>query len=198
MFDPNTIIQAVGVIGITAIIFCESGLFFGFFLPGDSLLFTAGILASQNLINFKFVLIGCIIAAILGNIFGYWSGKKWGRRLFERDAGMFFKKKRIKQAEDFYEKHGKYTIIIARFIPIIRTFAPIVAGIGKMNYPVFFTFSILSGVLWATVVLSIGYFFGGLIPNIEAFIIPISVAIIFVSFIPIIFKYIRLKFKKSV
>ncbi len=198
MFDPITILKAVGVIGVIVIIFCESGLFFGFFLPGDSLLFTAGIFASQGIINFNAVLIGCIIAAIAGNLTGYWSGKKWGRRLFEKDAGLFFKKKRIKQAEDFYEKHGRYAVIIARFIPIIRTFSPIVAGIGNMNYPVFFTFSIFSGILWATIVLSIGYFFGGLFPNIEAFLIPISVAIIFVSFLPILWKYIRLKLKKSV
>ena len=143
ILDPIIIIKAVGVIGIILIVFAETGLFFGFFFPGDSLLFTAGIFASQGFFSVEILLIGCAIAAILGDSIGYWSGKKYGRKLFDKDNGFFFKKQHLYNAEIFYEKHGKSTIIIARFVPIIRTFAPIVAGIGKMSYPIFISYNIL-------------------------------------------------------
>lgn len=196
MLDPTLIITTVGLIGIIFIIFAETGLFFGFFFPGDSLLFTAGILASQGIFNIYFLIIFCIIAAILGDSVGYWTGKKYGRRLFERDTGFFFKKQRIYDAEKFYEKHGKYTIIIARFVPIIRTFAPIVAGIGKMKYSTFITYNIFGGILWITSVTLIGYFLGSMISNPDEYIIPIALLIIFISFIPIILKIIKNKLKK--
>ncbi len=198
MLNPTTIIETVGLIGIFIIIFSETGFFLGFFLPGDSLLFTAGIFASQGLLNIHLVIPLCIIAAILGDSFGYWSGKKYGRKLFERDAGFFFKKKRIYEAEHFYKKHGKYTIIIARFVPIIRTFAPIVAGIGGMKYRVFFSFNIFGGIAWVTFMSLLGYFLGGLIPGIRNYMLPVLSLIIFISFLPIIFKFIRLKLKKKI
>lgn len=198
MLDPILIIKTVGIIGIIFIIFAETGLFFGFFLPGDSLLFTAGIFASQGYLSIEVLLIGCLLAAILGDSVGYWSGKKYGRKLFERDSGFFFKKKRLYDAERFYEKHGKYTIIIARFVPIIRTFAPIVAGIGSMNYKTFISYNIFGGIFWVTGMLILGYFLGGLIPNPDTYIIPIAIIIIFLSFLPIIFKIISSKIKKQV
>lgn len=198
MLEPLILIQAVGVIGIILIIFAETGLFFGFFLPGDSLLFTAGILASQGFLDIRFLIIGCIIAAILGDSIGYWSGKKYGRRLFNRDSGFFFKKQRLIDAELFYEKHGKYTIIIARFVPIIRTFAPIVAGIGKMKYSTFISYNIIGGIVWIVGLLLLGYFLGGLIPDPDKYIIPIALTIIVISFLPIIWKIIKTKFKKQV
>ncbi|MFA6355066.1 MAG: VTT domain-containing protein [Candidatus Paceibacterota bacterium] len=197
MLDPVFLITTVGLIGIIFIIFAETGLFFGFFFPGDSLLFTAGILASQGIFNIYYLVIFCIIAAILGDSVGYWSGKKYGRALFERDAGFFFKKKRIKDAEEFYEKHGKYTIIIARFVPIIRTFAPIVAGIGKMHYSTFILYNVFGGIFWVTLMTTLGYFLGGLISNPDKYIIPIALLIIFISFLPIIYKFIRQKFKEN-
>lgn len=197
MLDPITIIKAVGIIGIILIVFAETGLFFGFFFPGDSLLFTAGIFASQGYLDIGVLLIGCIIAAILGDSVGYWSGKKYGRELFDRDKGFFFKKKRLYDAEIFYEKHGKSTIVIARFVPIIRTFAPIVAGIGKMHYKTFISYNIFGGVLWVLLLLLSGYFLGGLIPNPDKYIIPVAFAIIVVSFLPIIIKMIRFKFNKQ-
>lgn len=196
MLDPTLIITTVGLIGIIFIIFAETGLFFGFFFPGDSLLFTAGILASQGFFNIYYLIIYCIIAAILGDSVGYWSGKKYGRKLFDRDLGILFKKSRILDAEKFYEKHGKYTIIIARFVPIIRTFAPIVAGIGKMKYSTFITYNIFGGILWITSVTLIGYFLGSMISNPDEYIIPIALLIIFISFIPIILKIIKNKLKK--
>jgi len=196
MFDPITIIKTVGTIGVICMIFAETGLFFGFFFPGDSLLFMAGIFASQSYLSIGPLLIGCILAAIIGDSVGYWTGKKWGRRLFEKDASFFFKKKRLTDAEEFYKKHGKYTIVLARFVPIIRTFAPIVAGIGKMQYLTFISYNIFGGVLWVSIVLSMGYFFGGMIPNPDTFLIPITLIIIFISFLPIIYEIIRHKLKK--
>ncbi|HAE36942.1 MAG: hypothetical protein UR85_C0002G0009 [Candidatus Nomurabacteria bacterium GW2011_GWF2_35_66] len=194
MLDPIFLIETVGLIGIIFIIFAETGLFFGFFFPGDSLLFTAGILASQGIFNIYHLIIFCIIAAILGDSIGYWSGKKYGRKLFESDAGFFFKKQRIYDAEKFYEKYGKYTIIIARFVPIIRTFAPIVAGIGKMHYRTFLLYNIFGGVFWVFGVTMIGYVFGGMITNPDQYIIPIALLIIFISFIPIIIKIMKEKY----
>ena len=188
MLDPIFLIKTLGLIGVIGIIFAETGLFFGFFLPGDSLLFTAGIFASQGLLNINILLIGCIVAAILGDSIGYWSGKKYGRTLFDKGSGFFFKKERLEQAEIFYQKHGKSTIIIARFIPIIRTFAPIVAGIGRMEYSTFIFYNISGGILWVAIFLLLGYFLGGLIPNLDAFIFPIALGIIIISFIPIIVK----------
>jgi len=197
MLDPILIIKAVGVIGIILIIFAETGLFFGFLFPGDSLLFMAGIFASQGFLSIEILLIGGIVAAILGDSVGYWSGKKFGRKLFDRDAGFFFKKKRLRDTESFYEKHGKSTLVIARFVPVIRTFAPIVAGIGNMNYKTFISYNIFGGTFWVSLMLLLGYFFGGLIPNPDIYIIPISLLIIFLSFLPIIVKIIKYKLKKQ-
>ena len=197
MLDPVFLITTVGLIGIIFIIFAETGLFFGFFFPGDSLLFTAGILASQGIFNIYYLIIFCILAAILGDSVGYWSGKKYGRALFERDAGFFFKKKRIQDAEEFYEKHGKYTIIMARFVPIIRTFAPIVAGIGRMRYSTFILYNVFGGIFWVTLMTTLGYFLGGLISNPDKYIIPIALLIIFISFLPIFSKFIRHKLKEN-
>jgi membrane-associated protein len=194
--DPIILIKTVGIIGIILIVFAETGLFFGFFFPGDSLLFTAGIFASQGFFNIWVLLIFCIIAAILGDTVGYWSGSRYGRQLFDRDYGFFFKKKRLYDAEVFYEKHGKSTIIIARFIPIIRTFAPIVAGIGKMKYSSFISYNIFGGVFWVSLLLLSGYFLGEIVPNPDKYIIPIAFSIIVVSFLPIVIKMISIKLRK--
>lgn len=197
MLDPIFLIQTVGLIGIVWIVFAETGLFFGFFFPGDSLLFTAGILASQGIFDIYQLLFLCTVASILGDSVGYWSGKKYGKKLFERDAGFFFKKQRIYDAEKFYEKYGKYTIIIARFVPIIRTFAPIVAGIGSMHYLTFLSYNILGGILWVFSLTLLGYIFGGMIDNPDTYIIPIALLIIFISLIPIIIKILRSKFSSK-
>jgi membrane-associated protein len=193
MFEPLVLIEAVGLIGIILIIFAETGLFFGFFFPGDSLLFTAGILASQGFLNVYALVIGCILASILGDSIGYWSGKKYGRKLFERDSGYFFKKKRLYDAEVFYEKHGKYAIIIARFVPVVRTFAPIVAGIGSMHYRTFISYNIIGGIFWASLMILMGYFMGQVIPDPDKYILPIAFLIILISFLPIFFKILKNK-----
>ena len=197
MLDPITIVKTVGVIGIFLMIFTETGLFFGFFLPGDTLLFTAGIFAAQGFMSLPFLIIISSVAAILGDTTGYMTGKHMGRKLFERDAGFFFKKKRLKDAEDFYEKHGKYTIIMARFIPMIRTFGPIVAGIGKMHYKTFISYNIIGGIFWTTLMLSLGYFLGTVIPNPDTYILPVIFLIVVISFMPLIFKLLGTMFKRN-
>ena len=195
--NPIVIIKVLGVIGVIAIVFAETGLFFGFFFPGDSLLFTAGIFASQGFLDIRVLLFGCIIAAILGDTVGYWTGKKYGRKLFEKEDSFFFKKKYLHDAEAFYEKHGKTTIIIARFVPIVRTFAPIVAGIGQMRYKIFLSYNIIGGLFWTTGMLLVGYFLGGMIPNPDKYILPIAFVIIIVSFLPIFLKMIRIRKNKD-
>jgi len=184
--DPMYLIKTFGLIGLYFIIFAESGLFVGFFLPGDSLLFTAGFLASQNILPLPALIIGCFIAAVVGDSFGYWFGRRVGRRFFQKDDSLLFKKKYVIKAQEFYEKHGSKTIVLARFTPIVRTFAPIVAGIGDMHYTTFVTYNIVGGALW-TVGLSIaGYFLGRVIPEsvVDKILLPIVLVIIVVSLLP--------------
>lgn len=184
MFDLPSLIKTVGYIGVFAIVFAESGLLFGFFLPGDSLLFTAGFLASQGFFEIALLTTLCFIAAILGDSTGYYLGHKYGRRLFHKKDSLFFHKDHLKRAEDFYEKHGGKTIIVARFMPIIRTFAPIVAGVGKMKYGAFLTYNIIGAVLWAIGLTLAGYFLGSLIPDIDTYLFPLIGLIILLSILP--------------
>ena len=142
-FDLVQIIQTVGYIGLFAIVFAESGLFFGFFLPGDSLLLTAGLLASQGKLDIGVLLVILPVAAILGDNVGYWFGKKTGSRIFSRDESLLFRRKNLLAAQAFYERHGGKTIVLARFMPFIRTFAPIVAGAVEMPFRRFFTFNVV-------------------------------------------------------
>lgn len=197
MFDTINIVQTAGLIGIFIIIFSESGLFFAFFLPGDSLLFTAGLFAQAGLFPIVPLIIGCIIAAILGGLIGYFTGWKVGRKLFDKEASVFFKKKYVQEAENFYKKHGSATILIARFVPIIRTFAPIVAGIGKMRSGTFIFFNILSGIIWPVVVVLLGYFIGAKIPNAEHYLLPITMSVVLISVAPIIFNITKKYFSRS-
>ena len=141
--DLVALIKTVGYIGVFAIVYAESGLFIGFFLPGDSLLFTAGFLASQKLLSLPVLIVGCFLAAVLGDSTGYAFGRRMGRRLFQKGDSFLFHKKNVLRAQAFYEKHGAKTIVLARFMPIVRTFAPIVAGIGEMRYRTFVIFNIL-------------------------------------------------------
>ncbi len=181
ILDPIFLIQTVGLVGVMAIIFAESGLFFGFFFPGDSLLFTAGLLASQGYFHFGTLLIGSIVAAILGDSVGYWFGKKIGPRIFTREDSFFFKKRHVERTKLFYERHGKKTIILARFIPIVRTFAPILAGVGEMQYKTFLPYNITGGILWVMLMLASGFFLGRIIPDIDRYILPIILCIVIVS-----------------
>lgn len=183
-FDLAEIIKAIGYIGVFLIVFAESGLFFGFFLPGDSLLFTAGFVASQGYLNFPALVVLCVIAAILGDQVGYVFGHRLGKKLFEKDSSKIFKKKHLMSAQAFYEKHGGKTIILARFVPIVRTFAPIVAGSANMAYRKFLTYNIIGGLLWAVGITTAGYFLGHIIPDVDKYIIPIIFIIILISGLP--------------
>ncbi|MEB3316331.1 MAG: DedA family protein [Candidatus Melainabacteria bacterium] len=187
--DLKVLIQNIGYAGIFGIVFAESGLFFGCFLPGDSLLFMAGFLASQGLFSMPILLIGCFLAAVLGDNVGYAFGHKFGRKLFQKEDSFFFRKENLLKTEDFYKKHGAKTIVIARFIPIIRTFAPIVAGLAAMEYKTFLRYNLIGGVLWGVGVTSAGYFLGKIIPNAEHYLLPIVIGIVIVSVIPAIIHY---------
>ncbi len=193
--DPLFLIQTLGLVGTLAIIFAESGLFFGFFLPGDSLLFTAGLLASQGYINIWWLIIGGIICAILGDSVGYAFGKKVGPKLFTKEDSLLWNKKHIEKSKLFFEKYGKKAIIIARFMPVVRTFTPILAGVGLMNYKIFLTFNIIGGILWVSSMSLLGFFFGKLIPNPDKYILPIILLIIILSILPAVFEYIKSKRK---
>lgn len=183
------LIQTAGLLGLFFIVFAESGLFFGFFWPGDSLLFTAGFLASQNYFNLPILILIVFIAAVLGDSVGYTFGHKLGPKLFNKPDSRFFKKENLLKAQAFYEKHGPKTIVLARFTPIIRTFAPIVAGAGTMHYKTFITYNILGGALWTLLMCLGGYFLGSVIPDVDKYMLPIIALIILVSLIPAIKEY---------
>jgi len=191
ILDPLVIIKTLGLIGVVSIVFAESGLFFGFFLPGDSLLFTAGFLASQQFIPILWLLILSFIAAVLGDSVGYYFGKKTGPKIFTKEDSFFFRKQHVEKAKIFYEKHGKKTIVLARFIPIVRTFVPIIAGVGEMEYKTFLKFNLIGGFVWTWGMIGLGYVLGNAIPNAESYLTPIIIIIILVSFIPAIVEFIR-------
>lgn len=192
-FDLETTIRTIGYIGVFAIVFAESGLLFGFFFPGDSLLFTAGFLASQGFFDIFLLTLGCFIAAVTGDSVGYYIGHKFGRRLFTKEDSLFFHKDHLIRANEFYKKHGGKTIILARFMPFIRTFAPIVAGIGEMHYPTFLFYNLIGGVLWAIGITLAGYFLGNAIPNVDKYLLPIIAGIILLSISPGIYHALKSK-----
>lgn len=182
-FDLMHLIQTVGYVGLWVMVFGESG-FFLFFLPGDSLLFTAGILASQGIFNIWSLLIVFASAAILGDSAGYWVGKKAGDWLLSQKDRLFFKKKHIYAAQEFYEKHGGKTLILARFIPAVRTFVPVVAGMAKMDYKKFLSYNIIGGVIWGVGLPLLGYTLGNQIDDIEKYLLPIIALIVGISVLP--------------
>ena len=166
-FDLEQLIMTVGYVGLFAIVFAESGLFFGFFLPGDSLLLTAGLLASRGLLDIVILLVILFPAAVLGDTVGYWFGAKVGPPLFKREKSLFFKPRNLLAAKAFYDKHGGKTITLARFMPFIRTFAPIVAGAVKMEYRRFLAFNLLGGLVWAIGMTLLGYYLGSALGHVE-------------------------------
>jgi membrane-associated protein len=184
--DLMALIETVGLIGVWSMIFAESGLLIGFFLPGDSLLFTAGFLASPGVEIFGIypLLIGSWIAAVVGDNVGYEFGKRFGRKLFFKEDSLLFKKENLVKAEDFYKEHGGKALVLARFMPVVRTFVPIVAGIGKMDHMKFTFYNFLGGTIWVFGVGSAGYFLGSLIPDIDKYLLPIVLGIIIVSIAP--------------
>jgi membrane-associated protein len=191
--DPQTIIRTGGLVLITAIIFAECGLLIGFFLPGDSLLFTAGFLASQNVVGLDIWTLSvlCGIAAALGPLVGYWYGNLWGPRLFSREDSFLFRKQHLVRAHEFYERHGGKALIIARFIPVVRTFAPVVAGMAAMDYRRFVVYTVVGAVVWAVGMSWLGFFLGSLIPDAGKYLEYIVALIIVVSIAPPIIHLLR-------
>ena len=182
--DPKFIIETLGLVGTTIIIFAESGLFFGFFLPGDSLLFTAGLLASQNLIALWPLFIYCFIASVLGDTVGYAFGKKVGPKIFSKEESLFWNKSHIQKTKSFFGEHGKKAVILARFTPIVRTFTPILAGVGQMDYPIFLRYNLVGAILWTASMIFGGFWFGKIIPNPDKYLLPIIAVIIILSISP--------------
>jgi len=191
--NPESLIEAFGTIGLFAIVFAESGLLVGFFLPGDSLLFTAGLLASKGTLNLPLIMVGCAVAAIAGDQVGYMIGRRAGPALFKRPDSRFFHKKNAERAREYFEKNGPKTIILARFIPVIRTFAPVVAGVGQMDYKKFVTFNVVGGILWGCGVTVAGYVLGEAIPDIDKWLLPIIGVIVAVSFVPVILEVLKMR-----
>ena len=189
LFDLTAFVQIIGYPGVFAAVFLESGVFFGFFLPGASMLFTAGLLSSQGYFN-PWILIPLVtVAAILGDSAGYWFGKRVGIRLFLRPDSRFFRHEHIERAKRFYDEHGVLAVFLARFVPIVRTFAPIVAGVVKMEYRTFLTYNVMGALAWGTGVTFAGYFLGTRFPFISHYLTPIVILIIIASLLPIANQY---------
>ena len=192
-YGLGRLISVIGVAGIAGIIFAESGLLIGFFLPGDSLLFTAGFLVQQNILNFNIHILVLIlfIAAALGDNVGYAFGHRVGRKLFNRKDSILFHKENLRRAEDFYEHYGAKTIVIARFVPVVRTFAPIIAGISNMKYRTFLIYNLIGAFLWAVGLTYLGYFAGGIIERYGINIEYVILGIIFLSVLPPVIHILR-------
>ena len=193
--DVETMVRVGGITAMTAIVFAETGLMIGFFLPGDSLLVTAGVFAAAGKLNIVWLNVALITAAIVGDTVGYWIGRKAGPALFNRPRSRFFNPAHLRRAHDFYEKHGGKTIILARFMPIVRTFAPVVAGMGRMEYRRFISFNVFGGLLWVLSMTLIGYYLGQFAwvkKNIEIVIL----IVVFLSILPGLIAFAREWLKK--
>lgn len=193
VYDVQGLIAWGGLLGMTAIVFAETGLLVGFFLPGDSLLVAAGLLVARG--DFEVSLwtlnLSLIAAAIVGDTVGYWFGWKTGQALFGRKDSLLFRRKHLLAAQAFYEKHGGKTIVMARFMPIVRTFAPVVAGVAQMDYRRFLIFNVFGGIFWVTSMIFTGYFLGLLFPGLMKRIDMIILVVIFVSLLPALIGWLR-------
>jgi membrane-associated protein len=197
IYDVEALVRLGGIVGLTAIVFTETGLLVGFFLPGDSLLVTAGLFAARGDLAVVPLLVALSLAAIIGDTVGYNIGARAGPRLFTRPDSLLFNRKHLVTTKEFYERHGPFTIVIARFIPILRTFAPVVAGIGAMEYRRFISYNVIGGIGWVCCMVMGGYFLGQMIPNIHKHIDKVIVIVIVLSLLPAIIKFVREKMKSS-
>jgi membrane-associated protein len=182
----DSIIQGGGILAIAAIIFAESGMMLGFFLPGDTLLLAAGVFAAQGKLPLAFTIAIIALAAILGDNTGYSIGRVMGPRLFKKKDGILFRHEYVERAENFYEKYGSKTMLLAHFVPIVRSFAPLVAGVGKMPRLKFFLFDAIGDTVWAALVTLLGYWFGSRIKNIDHYILPTVIFVMIASFSPML------------
>jgi membrane-associated protein len=183
--SPEWLIATFGTIGILAIIFVESGLLVGFFLPGDSLLFTAGLLASQGRLNIAVIVVGSMIAAIAGDQLGFAIGQRFGPRLLARER-WFTRRHHVERAERFFAQRGGRSILLARFVPIVRTFVPVIAGVVRMPYRSFVAWNVAGGMCWAAGIAMAGYVLGETVPGIDRYLLPVILVIVVVSIVPVI------------
>ncbi|MEW6060623.1 MAG: VTT domain-containing protein [Bacteroidota bacterium] len=195
--DIQALVAWAGYIGLFFIVFAETGLLIGFFLPGDSLLFTAGLFAAKGMFNIYELCVLLCIAAVVGDAVGYYIGKQGGHALYSREDSRFFKRKHLLATKEFYEKYGGITIVLARWMPFARTFAPVVAGIAEMTYAKFATYNIIGGVSWVLSMTLAGYFLGTAFPAIVEHLELVIVIIVFLSLLPGIIKYLQVKYGKN-
>jgi len=184
VYNVPELIRIVGFYGIVAVVFAETGLLIGFFLPGDSLLITAGLFAARGDFTFASLILALIPAAILGNATGYFIGHRTGMALYQRPDSLLFRREHLTMTHEYYVKHGGMTIVLAQFIPILRTFAPVVAGVAEMGYRQFATYNIVGAILWIGSMTTAGYTLGRVVPNIEKRIHYVVAIVIFVSLLP--------------
>jgi membrane-associated protein len=196
IYDVEGIVRVGGILGLAGIVFTETGLLIGFFLPGDSLLVTAGLFAARGDLEVLPMTVALSLAAIIGDTVGYNIGARTGPKFFTRGDSLLFNRKHLITTKEFYDRHGPFTIVIARFIPIIRTFAPVVAGIGAMTYRRFIAYNIIGGIGWVIVTVLGGYFLGQMVPNIHDHIHKVIAIVIFVSLLPAIIKIAREKLRR--
>jgi membrane-associated protein len=194
--DVQGLIQWGGTLLVCVIVFVETGLFFGFFLPGDSLLVSAGVFAAAGHVSLTALLILVSLCAVVGDQVGYWIGRKAGQTLYRREDSFFFRKQHLMRAHEFYEKYGGKTIVLARFVPIVRTFAPAVAGAAEMNYRRFVSYNVFGGVLWVWSMVLIGYWLGSAVPDVERHIHIIIIVVVFLSILPGIVEVLRSRYRK--
>lgn len=197
LYDVRGLIEWGGLLLVCGIVFVETGLFMGFFLPGDSLLVTAGIFASSGHLNLFWLLALVTLCAITGDQLGYFIGRKAGPSLFKREDSRFFKKRHLERAHAFYEKYGGKTVILARFVPIVRTFCPPVAGAARMSYPEYLAYDVAGGVLWVWGMVLIGFTLGSAIPNVDKKLHYVIGAVILLSFMPILYHAVKIRMQKS-
>jgi membrane-associated protein len=197
LYDVRGLIEWGGLVMLTVIVFTETGLLFGFFLPGDSLLVTAGVFAAAGALDIGTVLVVLTVAAVTGDQLGYYLGFTIGPKIFNREDSLFFHKRHAERAQRFYDRHGGKTIILARFIPVLRTFAPVVAGVGKMEYVRFVSYNVVGGVAWVWGLTLGGYLLGRTVPNIEQNIHFVIAIVIFLSILPGIVEFARARLRAA-
>ncbi len=184
LLHPDVLIEVVGLFGLFAIIFAETGFLFGIFFPGDSLLFTAGLFSALGKVDLSTLILGSILMAILGDSVGYYTGKRFGPNLFKKEDSLFFKKSYLEKTKDYFNRYGSVAVIISRFVPGVRTITPILAGSVGMNYKSFLVCNVIGGIIWVLSMVLLGYFLGSKIENIDSYILPIALVIIVLSLIP--------------
>lgn len=197
VYDVPELIRLGGLVGLVGIVFAETGLLIGFFLPGDSLLITAGLFAAKGDLNIVTLNVAVMAAAIIGDATGYWIGRRTGKALYSRPDSLLFRREHLRITHEFYERHGGKTIVIARFIPILRTFAPVVAGVAEMGYRKFATYNIVGGIGWVASMTLAGYWLGRTVPNIEQNIHYVVAVVIFLSLLPPAIAWLRARLRHA-